>query len=76
VVPPLCKDDLECLANDRYRTPTDNGLALLFRELVLDPRLRDAHAKSHGVLAGELRVLPGLPGHIAQGRFAEALAFR
>ena len=25
-------------ANDRYRTPTDNGLALLFRELVLDPR--------------------------------------
>jgi hypothetical protein len=32
--------------------------------------LRDAHAKSHGVLAGELRVQPGLPGHLAQGLFA------
>ncbi|PRY57192.1 catalase family protein [Glycomyces artemisiae] len=32
--------------------------------------LRDAHAKSHGVLAGELRVLPDLPEHLAQGLFA------
>ncbi|MFI6317151.1 hypothetical protein ACIBG8_06515 [Nonomuraea sp. NPDC050556] len=32
--------------------------------------LRDAHAKSHGVLAGELQVLPDLPGHLAQGLFA------
>ncbi|WP_202919464.1 hypothetical protein [Saccharothrix deserti] len=32
--------------------------------------LRDAHAKSHGVLAGELRVAPNLPGHLAQGLFA------
>jgi hypothetical protein len=32
--------------------------------------LRDAHAKSHGVLAGELRVQPDLPEHLAQGVFA------
>ena len=33
--------------------------------------LRDAHAKSHGVLAGELHVRPDLPEHLAQGLFAE-----
>jgi hypothetical protein len=32
--------------------------------------LRDAHAKSHGVLAGELHVRQNLPGHLAQGLFA------
>ncbi|MGR6967771.1 catalase family protein [Geodermatophilus sp. URMC 61] len=32
--------------------------------------LRDAHAKSHGVLAGELRIEPDLPAHLAQGLFA------
>jgi hypothetical protein len=32
--------------------------------------VRDAHAKSHGVLAGELRVEPDLPAHLAQGLFA------
>jgi hypothetical protein len=32
--------------------------------------LRDAHAKSHGVLAGELRVEPNLPEHLAQGLLA------
>jgi hypothetical protein len=32
--------------------------------------LRDAHAKSHGVLAGELHVEPHLPDHLAQGLFA------
>ena len=32
--------------------------------------LRDAHAKSHGVLAGELRVQQDLPEHLAQGVFA------
>lgn len=37
--------------------------------------LRDAHAKSHGVLAGELRIQPGLPGHLAQGLFAEPRAY-
>jgi len=32
--------------------------------------LRDAHAKSHGVLVGELRIQPDLPEHLAQGLFA------
>jgi hypothetical protein len=32
--------------------------------------LRDAHAKSHGILAGELRIESGLPDHLAQGLFA------
>ena len=31
------------------------------------PTLRSVHAKSHGVLAGELEVLPGLPAPYAQG---------
>ena len=38
--------------------------------------LRDAHAKSHGVLAGELRVEPDLPEHLAQGLFAAPAATR
>ncbi|MER5217667.1 DUF3418 domain-containing protein, partial [Streptomyces sp. NPDC002838] len=37
--------------------------------------LRDAHAKSHGVLAGELRVRSGLPAHLAQGLFAEPATY-
>jgi hypothetical protein len=32
--------------------------------------IRDAHAKSHGILRGELRVYPDLAGHLAQGLFA------
>jgi hypothetical protein len=37
--------------------------------------LRDAHAKSHGVLAGELRIEPDLPGHLAQGLFAAGRSY-
>lgn len=33
---------------------------------------RDAHAKSHGILKGELIVDEGLPPHLAQGLFARA----
>lgn len=33
--------------------------------------VRDAHAKSHGILYGELTVLPDLPEHLRQGIFAE-----
>ena len=32
--------------------------------------LRSVHAKSHGLLRGELQVLPGLPQRLAQGIFA------
>ena len=34
--------------------------------------IRDAHAKSHGILRGELQVYPNLPEHLAQGMFKEA----
>jgi hypothetical protein len=33
--------------------------------------IRDAHAKSHGILRGELHVYPNLPEHLAQGMFKE-----
>lgn len=36
---------------------------------------RDAHAKSHGVLRAELRVLPGLPEHLRQGMFAQPTTY-
>ena len=32
--------------------------------------VRGAHAKSHGILYGELTVLPDLPEHLRQGIFA------
>ncbi len=37
--------------------------------------IRDAHAKSHGILRGELHVAPGLPEHLAQGMFTEAKTY-
>ena len=33
--------------------------------------IRDAHAKSHGILRGELKVHADLPEHLSQGMFAE-----
>ncbi|MBB3606648.1 hypothetical protein FHT40_006339 [Mycolicibacterium sp. BK556] len=32
--------------------------------------IRDAHAKSHGILRGELTIYPDLPQHLRQGLFA------
>jgi hypothetical protein len=32
--------------------------------------VRDAHAKSHGILKGELEVYPDMPQHLRQGIFA------
>ncbi len=36
---------------------------------------RPVHAKSHGVLVGELKVLPALPEHLAQGLFAQSRSY-
>lgn len=36
---------------------------------------RDAHAKSHGALKGELRIYDNLPEHLAQGLFSEARTY-
>jgi hypothetical protein len=37
--------------------------------------VRSVHAKSHGLLEGEMEVLPGLPAELAQGAFAKAGVF-
>ena len=37
---------------------------------------RSVHAKSHGVLRGELRVLDGLPAALAQGMFARPATYQ
>jgi hypothetical protein len=37
--------------------------------------IRPVHAKSHGLLAGELSVLPDLPPELAQGLFAKPRAY-
>ncbi len=37
--------------------------------------LRSVHAKSHGLLTGELHVLDGLPPVLAQGLFAQAASY-
>ena len=37
--------------------------------------IRDAHAKIHGVLVGELQVYPDLPEPLAQGLFAEPASY-
>ncbi|TPG60982.1 catalase family protein [Hymenobacter nivis] len=37
--------------------------------------IRDAHAKSHGILRGELQLYPNLPEHLAQGMFKETKTF-
>jgi len=37
--------------------------------------IRDAHAKSHAVLKGELQVYENLPEHLAQGLFAKAKTY-
>lgn len=36
---------------------------------------RDAHAKSHGALKGELHIYDNLPPHLAQGLFAQARTY-
>jgi hypothetical protein len=37
--------------------------------------VRSVHAKSHGLLSGELHVLDGLPPHLAQGLFAKPATY-
>jgi hypothetical protein len=37
--------------------------------------IRDAHAKSHGIVRGELHIYPNLPAHLAQGLFKEARTY-
>ncbi|HTV33318.1 MAG TPA: catalase family protein [Methylocella sp.] len=40
-----------------------------------DHGIRQAHAKSHGILKGEMTVYPDLPEHLRQGLFAQARSY-
>lgn len=55
---------LDSMLKIREQTLKDYGRAV-----------RSVHAKSHGVLKGELRVLPGLPPVLAQGLFAKEATY-
>ena len=37
--------------------------------------IRDAHAKSHGILKGELHIYDNLPEHLSQGIFRNAKTY-
>lgn len=68
------RDDVEQLQPNEAET-IDAIVASMLRgnEMVYAKHkhgMRDAHAKSHGVLKGELRVRDGLPEHLRQGLFA------
>ena len=55
---------IETLLKISHKTHADSGQAL-----------RSVHAKSHGILRGELEVLPGLPESLAQGLFADIASY-
>ena len=56
-------DLIESLHKIAEKTFADSGHAL-----------RSVHAKSHGLVRGELRVLPGLPAELMQGLFTSTAA--
>lgn len=67
---------VETIRDDEAQTQVELAATLVdMQKTMLDHTghaLRGVHAKSHGVLRGELRVLDGLPGELAQGLFAAA----
>lgn len=60
----VARDLDETMAKIRETTFENSGHAI-----------RSVHAKSHGLLQGELSVIPGLPPALAQGIFATARAY-
>lgn len=68
--------DVETIADDepetiRQLTETLTGISeITFKDS--GHATRSVHAKSHGILQGQLEVLDGLPPHLAQGLFARA----
>ena len=67
-------DDVEVVGPDEDRIAEEIIATMRGESEVLLDRYRHAtrpsHGKSHGLLKGELRVLPGLPPKLAQGLFA------
>ena len=62
---------------DQLGTDTVASMARVARMMFEKNRhaIRDAHAKSHGILGGELHLYPNLPAHLAQGAFKETKTF-
>lgn len=67
---------VETFQDDEAQTQTDLVATLVDMEKTMAEHtghaMRAVHAKSHGLLRGELRVLDGLPEPLAQGLFAAA----
>lgn len=79
--PPLrYSPDIETIAPDEGETI--DGLTATMREILditaadYGHAVRSVHAKSHGILEGELAVLEGLPPELAQGIFADPARYR
>ena len=70
---------VETFRDDEAQTQTDLVATLVDMEKTMADHtghaMRAVHAKSHGLLRGELRVLDGLPEPLAQGLFAAARRF-
>jgi hypothetical protein len=74
------RDELESRDPDEPET-TDQIIAAMQREGEITRErygraIRTSHAKAHGLLYGELRVLDGLPEALRQGLFASPRTYR
>jgi hypothetical protein len=71
---------VETFHDDEAQTHADLVATLVDMEKTMADHtghaMRAVHAKSHGLLRGELRVLDGLPEPLAQGLFAAARRYR
>lgn len=69
----------EVAEKDEAQTVSDmNGIFQKIQQTVFDDSghaFRGVHAKSHGILRGELHVLPNLPPLLAQGVFARCRTY-
>jgi hypothetical protein len=69
----------EVAEKDEARTIADmNGIFQKIQQTVFNDTghaHRGVHAKSHGLLRGEMHVVPNLPPHLAQGVFARCRTF-
>ncbi|NOK39183.1 catalase family protein [Corallococcus exercitus] len=73
------RDDVEVVEPDEGEVIEKLIAAMLKGMALTRPKhgrtVRAAHAKAHGLVKGELRVLDGLPAPLRQGLFAQARAY-